>query len=118
MSADGGPIKFAGCAHALGTDAAMVLCVFCETSGELIDERLAQRDIHKRIGGITIVGAIPSLSVVVVGSSDATQPVNPLHEKHPWMFHEVPRGRLALVASDARGDEVNVDRAALARLLA
>lgn len=89
----------------------MPLCIECDCDGTLHAFTIDQRQIARHLGEpIGFVGAIPELNIFIVGIRDSTQPINKTFATHREHFHETARGTLVFIASDAEGNEIDVDQ--------
>lgn len=99
----------------------MSVCLLVHPCGRREQVVWEQRAVSANLGGaVTFVGALDDLCVVIVGVADAAalEP-NALAHTHPWLFLDCSdvRGPVVFVASDDKGDEMDVDvRALEARL--
>jgi hypothetical protein len=85
--------------------------VLVAPDGTVEERNSAQGKVHEHLGGpLTIVGAIPSLNAVVVALRDAGH-----LDRHGWngrshfFAGDDVRGAVAVVASDDRGEEEDLD---------
>lgn len=94
-------------------------CALVDADGTLRELRASQTDAHVLLAckELTMVGALDSLGVFAVGRRDAAAlPVNPACA-NPRFFDAPVRGPVLFVATNARGDEMDVDVERLVSLL-
>jgi hypothetical protein len=92
----------------------MSLVLVCPATGPAVARRLPQRAVAALLGGpVTFVGAIAACDAVLVARADAARDAPPNPHLAAAAAHLLdgapPRGDVVVVASDAAGDEADLD---------
>ena len=88
----------------------MTLWLLVSHDGTSVRKYTAQGDVHKHLGGpVTFVGAIPSADAFVVARSDCELPMHVWNGKGLFFEGSEVRGPIAIVASDDKGDEIDLN---------
>ena len=96
----------------------MTRLVVASASGTLSVVHWPQQDIETHIGApLTFVGAVNEAQAFAVASRNHVGPINALCVRLPHFFHECARGDVIFLASDAAGNEMDIDVACLGRAI-